>query len=72
LQIEDGENGYLVEPTDIAATAERITRLLTDETRKRRFGDRGRETVRERFLLPRLLVDYLTLLSDVSRSSGRR
>jgi trehalose synthase len=72
LQIEDGENGYLVEPTDIAATAERITRLLTDGTRKRRFGERGRETVRERFLLPRLLVDYLGLLSDVSRSSAQR
>ncbi|MFC7007350.1 hypothetical protein [Halalkalicoccus salilacus] len=36
---------------------------------KRRLGERGRETVRERFLLPRLVVDYLGLLSDVSRSS---
>lgn len=66
LQIEDGKNGYLVEPKDIAATAERITRLLDDDQLKRRFGQRGRETVRERFLLPRLVVDYLTLLSNVS------
>lgn len=69
LQIEDGKNGYLVEPTDITATADRITRLLDDDALKRQLGERGRETVRERFLLPRLVVDYLGLLSDVSRSS---
>ncbi|WP_265108866.1 glycosyltransferase [Halosolutus halophilus] len=68
LQIEDGANGYLVEPDDIAATADRVTRLLDDE-RNRQFGERGRETIRERFLLPRLVSDYLTLIADVSRPS---
>ena len=67
LQIEDGKNGYLVESTDITATADRITRLLDDDTLKRQFGERGHETVREQFLLPRLVIDYLTLLLDVSR-----
>lgn len=67
LQIKDGENGYLVEPGDITATTDRITRLLNDDTLKRQFGERGHETVREQFLLPRLVIDYLTLLLDVSR-----
>jgi trehalose synthase len=72
LQIEDGENGYLVEPKDIAATAGRITRLLEDDELRHRFGERGRETVRERFLTPRLVDDYLTLLSEVADGSRTR
>ncbi|WP_293028187.1 glycosyltransferase [Natronococcus sp.] len=63
LQVEDGENGYLVEPRDVDATADRLVRLLEDDERRDRFGERGRETVRERFLLPRLLEEYLTLLA---------
>ncbi len=66
LQVEDGENGFLVEPSDIDATADRVTRLLTDDQLRRRLGEQGRETVRERFLTPRLVVDYLSLLSDVT------
>jgi trehalose synthase len=71
LQVEDGANGYLVDPEDTDAAADRIARLLEDEGMRRRFGNRGRETVRSKFLLPRLAVDYLTLLSNVSRSSVR-
>jgi len=66
LQITDGENGYLVEPRDIAATADRVTRLLEDDELRQRLGERGRETVRERFLTPLLVDDYLTLLRDVA------
>ena len=72
LQIEDGENGYLVEPKDIAGTADRITRLLEDDELRHRFGERGRETVRERFLTLRLVDDYLTLLSEVSGDGRTR
>lgn len=71
LQIEDGESGYLVGPRDITATADRIARLLDDEALRRQLGKRGRETIQERFLLPRLVVDYLRLLSDTTGSSVR-
>ncbi|AGB39603.1 glycosyltransferase [Natronococcus occultus] len=64
LQIEDGENGYLVDPDDIGATADRLARLLADDGLRARLGKRGRETVRDRFLLPRLLEEYLTLLEE--------
>lgn len=66
LQIDDGENGYLVDPKDIPATADRVRRLLEDDSLRRMFGERGRETVRERFLTPRLVDDYLRLLADVT------
>ncbi|NHN46608.1 glycosyltransferase [Halostella sp. JP-L12] len=65
LQIKDGENGYLVGPRDTAAVADRLERLLSDTDRRRRFGRRGRKTVREGFLLPRHLADYLALYEDV-------
>ncbi|WP_229110653.1 glycosyltransferase [Halapricum desulfuricans] len=63
LQIEDGENGYLIEPRDIESTADRVVRLLEDDQLRRRLGENGRETVREQFLTPRQVLDYLTLLS---------
>lgn len=69
LQVEDGTNGYLVEPTDIDGTADRLIRLLDDDDRRRQFGRHGKQTVREQFLLPRLVEDYLTLVADVTRSS---
>jgi trehalose synthase len=72
LQVEDGENGYLVEPKDIATTADRVTRLFEDDRLRGRLGKRGRETVRERFLIPRLVGDFLTLLSEVGTSTRTR
>ncbi|MFC6837272.1 glycosyltransferase [Halomarina ordinaria] len=69
LQITDGENGYLVEPRDIEATAERCRRLLEDEALAERLGEGGRETVQRRFLLPRLLADYCELFADVTRAA---
>lgn len=61
LQIVDGETGTLVEPGDTTGVAEGITDLLHNERRRERLGSRAREHVRERFLLPRLLEDWLAL-----------
>jgi trehalose synthase len=69
LQVENGSNGYLVDPRDIDATADRVTRLLEHEQLRTRLGERGRETVRDRFLTPRLVSDYLTLISEVTAST---
>ena len=61
-QIEDGQNGFLVESTREAA--ERIVRLLKDRNLRERLGERARETVRRRFLMPRLLEDWLDLITS--------
>lgn len=66
LQVEDGENGYLVDPRDIDATADRCRRLLEDDALAARLGEGGRETVRRKFLLPRLLADYCELFERVT------
>jgi trehalose synthase len=59
-QIEDGENGFLVDTVEQAAA--RIVQLVKDEGLQKRLGERAKETVRERFLMTRLMEDWLDLI----------
>src|SRR5215204_665177 len=63
LQIVDGEDGYLVETPDQAA--ERCIQILQDPELGRRLGRAGKERTRERFLSPRLLLDWLRILTSL-------
>lgn len=65
-QIEDGVNGFLVDTEDEAA--ERILTLLRDPDLRRRLGERARATVRERFLMSRLMEDWLDLIDGIEPS----
>ncbi len=65
LQVEDGVSGFLLDPRDEDGFADRIVRLLEDRDLGRSFGAKGKETVRKKFLITRLLTDYLDLLTDV-------
>jgi len=58
-QVTDGRNGYLVETVEDAA--QRIVEIVEDPKLRARLGAAGRERVRRRFLLPRLLRDDLRL-----------
>lgn len=64
-QIVDGENGFLVGSVDQAA--ERIVQLLKQPDLRQSIGRRAKETVREKFLMSRLLEDWLDLLADFQR-----
>lgn len=64
-QIRDGENGFLVDSID--QTADRIVQLLQNPDLRRRLGERAKETVRENFLMSRLLEDWLDLLAGYRR-----
>nr|WP_240896000.1 glycosyltransferase family 4 protein [Kineococcus siccus] len=44
-----GENGYVVDGRDVAAVADRVSALLLDRATARRFGERGRAWVSERW-----------------------
>jgi trehalose synthase (ADP-glucose) (EC 2.4.1.-) len=61
-QIEDGTNGVLVDSVDEAA--EQIVELVKNPERRKRLGKNARATVRERFLLPHMLEDYLDLFGS--------
>jgi trehalose synthase len=63
LQIVDGESGFLVNtPEEVAA---RCVEILSDPELGRRLGRGGKERTRERFLSPRLLLDWLRIFNEL-------
>ena len=64
-QIRDGENGFLVRTTDQAA--ERIVEILRDPRLRQRLGSRAKETVRDNFLMSRLMEDWFDELAHYRR-----
>ena len=63
LQLEDGKGGFLVD--GIEECAEKVLYLLHHREQARKMGLRGRQTVRAKFLTPRLLFDELSLLRSL-------
>ena len=63
LQIEDGETGFLLDPTDTEGFAWRIRQVLENPELGERLGRAGKEHVRQHFLITRLLSDYLDMLN---------
>jgi len=64
-QITNRENGFLVQPDDITGCADRVIQLLDDRKLAEKIGNKGKEVVREKFLVTRLLSDHLDLLQDM-------
>ena len=63
LQLQDGAGGFLVD--SVEACAERLLWLLRHPGEGRELAARGRELVRQRFLLTRLIADELRLFGDL-------
>ncbi|MEF8846900.1 MAG: glycosyltransferase [Candidatus Paceibacterota bacterium] len=63
LQIENGKNGYLV--SSPAGAAEKTVKLIKNPELREKLGNEARETVKKKFLMPRLLRDYLRLFKDL-------
>ena len=64
LQMADDVGGILVDSVEQCAAA--MVDLLNDRERAAALGRSGRERVREHFLLPRLLLNDLTLMSGLA------
>jgi trehalose synthase len=69
-QIEDGVSGFLVESVDQAA--ERIVQLLRDPNLRARIGAQARNSVRERFLMTRLMEDWLDMFASFEAAFSLR
>jgi len=67
VQINDGVTGFLVSSPE--QCAQRLVELLQDEALSARIGEAAKESVRKRFLLPRLALDYLNVAR--ARVNGR-
>ncbi len=70
----DGETGFVVNPYDIEALADRMVRLLTDEPLRQRMAEAGRARYLQQFTLEkfseRMINVYERALAQ-RRSSGR-
>ena len=71
-QIEDGRTGYLVEPRDLGRFGERVSTLLGDPHSAERMGEAARLRVRDLFLGPRHLAQYVALLQRVLAAGEAR
>lgn len=65
-QIEHGRSGMLIDdPHDLAAYGAAVSELLADPDRARAMGTLAKERVRDRFLGPRHLMQYLDLITEL-------
>jgi trehalose synthase len=64
LQIEDGQNGFLVDSVD--ECADRLVKLLGDGNERVRMGKAAKDRVRERFLSLREVEDQLRMFTALS------
>lgn len=64
--VVDGRTGYLVPPGDVPAVADRLTALLGSSDKRREMGAAGREHVRERFHVDRLIHDVRALYRELT------
>ncbi len=64
-QIDDGRTGFLVDPYDLHAFGERVGLLLDEPDAAERVGVAAQTRVRDLFLAPRHLGQYVELLENV-------
>ncbi|MFN3745882.1 MAG: glycosyltransferase [Hyphomicrobiaceae bacterium] len=65
-QIEDGVSGFLVE--NVEQAAERIVQLVKDHQLRHEMGASAHESVRKRFLMSRLMEDWMDLIGAFETS----
>jgi trehalose synthase len=70
-QIEDGRTGFLVDPTDLREFGDRVSGLLQDPYSAERMGEAAQTRVRDLFLGPRHLGQYVELLEGLLGPDGR-
>ena len=68
--IEDGVNGYLVEPGNVSSLARALERLLADPAQRRRMGDAGKRRFQELFEFDECYTSLLALYSALQVQSG--
>jgi trehalose synthase len=70
-QIEDGRTGFLVDAGDLRTFGERVSELLQDPYRAQRMGEAAQTRVRDLFLAPRHLGQYVDLLEGLLGPDAR-
>lgn len=68
--VRDGEDGFLVEPADVDALADRLTTLAHDPKLRERMGAAGRARVLPRYAVDRLIDDMDRLYRELLAAKG--
>jgi len=61
--VRDGTTGFLVDPGDSEALAQRLVQILQDEALRRKMGEAGRELVERNYTFPQFEEKLTKLLS---------
>ncbi|MDG1491111.1 MAG: glycosyltransferase family 4 protein [Planctomycetota bacterium] len=69
--VEDGVSGFIENPFNLAAYAERIAQLLRDGDLRARMGDAGRVALLEHFSMERLTDEFLQEYSAAAGPGSR-
>ncbi|MBN1896467.1 MAG: glycosyltransferase [Candidatus Aenigmarchaeota archaeon] len=64
FQVLNGMNGFLRDPNDIEGFSACILKLLRDEKLRNEMGRRGKLHVTNNFLVTRLMIDWMNLISN--------
>lgn len=67
--VVNGETGFLVPPSDAAAIAQALEKLLADPQKRASMGQAGRLRAREVFALPRYVTEFEELYESVLRET---
>ncbi len=63
--VEEGKNGYLVEPCEHISLAERMSTLFANEAKRKSMGKLGRKMAEERFEWRRMVKSYISAYDKV-------
>lgn len=64
--VDDGESGFLVNPGDIDALADRLSRLVESPGLRRAMGDKGRSIIEGRFDRKKIEAKIVSLYRDLA------
>jgi len=62
----DGETGFLVEPEDTKQISEKVSQLLDDSSKRKKFGRQGRRHIVEEFSIESYVRDYEQFLETIT------
>lgn len=64
-QVIEGENGYLVDPYNYNDAAKKVMDLLSDKHMRDEMGIKGKQHVKENFLITRLIEDWIGIWTEM-------
>ena len=63
--IQDGENGLLVNPEDVAQIKDKMELLITDKSLRNRLAENGFNTVKQKFVASNVVSELEKFYSEI-------